>query len=53
MSSSTAILLLTLRFTISFPLYKGKEVVKRSIDSVIAVDELIKLLKENEAWVDA
>ena len=34
-------------------LYKGKEVVKRSIDSVIAVDELIKLLKENEAWVDA
>ncbi len=34
-------------------LYRGKEVVKRSIDSAIAVDELIKLLKENEAWVDA
>jgi (E)-4-hydroxy-3-methylbut-2-enyl-diphosphate synthase len=34
-------------------LYKGKEVVKRNIDSTIAVDELINLLKENEAWVDA
>jgi (E)-4-hydroxy-3-methylbut-2-enyl-diphosphate synthase len=33
-------------------LYKGKEVVKRNIDSEIAVDELIKLLKENEAWVE-
>ncbi|MFZ1786177.1 MAG: (E)-4-hydroxy-3-methylbut-2-enyl-diphosphate synthase [Ferruginibacter sp.] len=33
-------------------LYKGKEVVKRNIDSDIAVDELIKLLKENEAWVE-
>jgi (E)-4-hydroxy-3-methylbut-2-enyl-diphosphate synthase len=33
-------------------LYKGKEVVKRNIDSAIAVDELINLLKENEAWVD-
>ncbi|MFM6925217.1 MAG: flavodoxin-dependent (E)-4-hydroxy-3-methylbut-2-enyl-diphosphate synthase, partial [Ferruginibacter sp.] len=33
-------------------LYKGKEVVKRNIDSNIAVDELIKLLKENEAWVE-
>ncbi len=32
-------------------LYKGKEVVKRNIDSNIAVDELINLLKENEAWV--
>ncbi|MBZ5857948.1 (E)-4-hydroxy-3-methylbut-2-enyl-diphosphate synthase [Flavihumibacter profundi] len=32
-------------------LYKGKEVVKRNVDSAIAVDELIKLLKENEAWV--
>ncbi len=32
-------------------LYKGKEVVKRNIDSAIAVDELINLLKENEAWV--
>lgn len=33
-------------------LYKGKEVVKRNIDSHIAVDELINLLKENEAWVN-
>ena len=33
-------------------LYKGKEVVKRNIDSNIAVDELISLLKENEAWVE-
>ena len=32
-------------------LYKGKEVVKRNIDSAIAVDELINLLKENEAWI--
>ncbi len=32
-------------------LYKGKEVVKRNIDSAIAVDELINLLKDNEAWV--
>ena len=33
-------------------LYKGKEVVKRNVDSAIAVDELINLLKENEAWVE-
>lgn len=33
-------------------LYKGKEIVKRSIDSEVAVDELINLLKENEAWVE-
>jgi (E)-4-hydroxy-3-methylbut-2-enyl-diphosphate synthase len=33
-------------------LYKGKEVMKRNIDSAIAVDELIQLLKENDAWVD-
>jgi len=33
-------------------LYKGKEVVKRNIDSAIAVDELINLLKESEAWVE-
>jgi len=32
-------------------LYKGKEVVKRNIDSAIAVDELINLLKENDAWI--
>jgi (E)-4-hydroxy-3-methylbut-2-enyl-diphosphate synthase len=34
-------------------LYKGKDVVKRNIDSAVAVDALIELLKENEAWVDA
>jgi (E)-4-hydroxy-3-methylbut-2-enyl-diphosphate synthase len=33
-------------------LYKGKEVVKKNINSETAVDELINLLKENEAWVD-
>ena len=33
-------------------LYKGKEVMKRNIDSAIAVDELIQLLKEHNAWVD-
>lgn len=33
-------------------LYKGKEIVKRNIDSDIAVDELINLLKENEAWIE-
>ncbi|MBP9213278.1 MAG: (E)-4-hydroxy-3-methylbut-2-enyl-diphosphate synthase [Chitinophagaceae bacterium] len=33
-------------------LYKSKEVVKRNIDSEIAVDELINLLKENDAWVE-
>ncbi len=33
-------------------LYKGKEIVKRNIDSNIAVDELINLLKENSAWVN-
>ena len=33
-------------------LYKGKEVMKRNIDSAIAVDELILLLKEHNAWVD-
>jgi len=33
-------------------LYKGKEVMKRNIDSTIAVDELIQLLKEHNAWVD-
>lgn len=33
-------------------LYKGKDVVKKGIDSEIAVDELINLLKENDAWVE-
>jgi (E)-4-hydroxy-3-methylbut-2-enyl-diphosphate synthase len=34
-------------------LYRGKEVVKRNIDSAIAVDELINLLKESDVWIDA
>jgi len=33
-------------------LYKNKEVVKRNIDSEVAVDELVNLLKENGAWVE-
>lgn len=33
-------------------LYRNKEVVKRNIDSAVAVDELINLLKENGAWVE-
>jgi (E)-4-hydroxy-3-methylbut-2-enyl-diphosphate synthase len=33
-------------------LYKGKEIVKRNVDSEIAVSELIELLKENSAWID-
>lgn len=32
-------------------LYKGKDIVKRNVDSAIAVDELVNLLKEHEAWV--
>jgi (E)-4-hydroxy-3-methylbut-2-enyl-diphosphate synthase len=33
-------------------LYKGKDVMKRNIDSEIAVAELINLLKESEAWIE-
>jgi (E)-4-hydroxy-3-methylbut-2-enyl-diphosphate synthase len=33
-------------------LYKGKEVIKKSVPENIAVDELINLLKESEAWVE-
>ncbi len=33
-------------------LYKGKEVVKKNIESKVAVDELINLLKENDAWIE-
>lgn len=34
-------------------LYKGKEVVRRNIDTDEAVEELIKLIKENGDWVEA
>lgn len=33
-------------------LYKGKEIVKRNVDSAVAVDELVNLLKESNAWID-
>lgn len=33
-------------------LYRGKEVVKRNVESSIAVQELINLLKESDAWVE-
>ncbi|MCX6159645.1 MAG: (E)-4-hydroxy-3-methylbut-2-enyl-diphosphate synthase [Ignavibacteriota bacterium] len=33
-------------------LYKGKEVIRRSIDSETAVEELINLIKENNDWVN-
>ena len=33
-------------------LYKGKEVMKKSISSELAVDELIQLIKENGHWVE-
>ena len=33
-------------------LYKGKEVVKRNVNSESAVDELISLLKESSAWIE-
>jgi (E)-4-hydroxy-3-methylbut-2-enyl-diphosphate synthase len=33
-------------------LYKGKEVVKRSVPEETAVEELIMLLKESSAWVE-
>jgi (E)-4-hydroxy-3-methylbut-2-enyl-diphosphate synthase len=33
-------------------LYKGKEIIKRNVNSEVAVAELINLLKENEAWIE-
>src|SRR6185369_5734041 len=33
-------------------LYKGKEIVKRNVNSDIAVEELINLIKESDAWVE-
>jgi (E)-4-hydroxy-3-methylbut-2-enyl-diphosphate synthase len=34
-------------------LYKGKEVVKRNVNSEHAVDELIQLIKDHDKWIDA
>lgn len=33
-------------------LYKGREIVKRNVDSEVAVDELINLLRANDAWIE-
>jgi (E)-4-hydroxy-3-methylbut-2-enyl-diphosphate synthase len=33
-------------------LYKQREVVRRNIDSEVAVEALIDLLKEHDAWVE-
>ncbi len=33
-------------------LYKGKEIMKRNVNSEVAVEELISLLKENDAWLE-
>jgi (E)-4-hydroxy-3-methylbut-2-enyl-diphosphate synthase len=33
-------------------LYKGKEVVKRNVQSEVAVEELIELLKESGVWLE-
>ena len=33
-------------------LYKSKQIIKRNIDSAIAVDELINLLKESGVWTE-
>jgi (E)-4-hydroxy-3-methylbut-2-enyl-diphosphate synthase len=33
-------------------LYRGKEVVKKNINSNVAVNELINLLKESNAWIE-
>ena len=33
-------------------LYRGKEIVKRNVNSEVAVDELIGLLKESEVWIE-
>lgn len=34
-------------------LYKGKDIVRRGVDSAVAVEELIGLLKEHGAWIEA
>ncbi|HXB06974.1 MAG TPA: (E)-4-hydroxy-3-methylbut-2-enyl-diphosphate synthase [Puia sp.] len=33
-------------------LYRGKEIVKRSVDSAIALEELINLLRESDVWIE-
>jgi (E)-4-hydroxy-3-methylbut-2-enyl-diphosphate synthase len=33
-------------------LYKGKDIIKRNVDSAVAVDELVNLIKDYGAWVE-
>jgi (E)-4-hydroxy-3-methylbut-2-enyl-diphosphate synthase len=33
-------------------LYKGREVVKKNIDSAVAVDELIELIRSHGDWIE-
>jgi (E)-4-hydroxy-3-methylbut-2-enyl-diphosphate synthase len=33
-------------------LYKGKEIMKRGVNTDVAVDELIKLIRENGDWAE-
>jgi (E)-4-hydroxy-3-methylbut-2-enyl-diphosphate synthase len=33
-------------------LYRGKEIVKRNVNSEIAVEELLNILKESEVWIE-
>jgi len=33
-------------------LYRGKDIVKRSVDNAIALEELINLLKESNVWIE-
>ena len=33
-------------------LYKGQEVIKKAVPTANALDELIKLIKDNGEWVD-
>ncbi|HWB94362.1 MAG TPA: (E)-4-hydroxy-3-methylbut-2-enyl-diphosphate synthase [Puia sp.] len=33
-------------------LYRGKEIVKRGVDSAVAVEALIDLLKESDVWIE-
>ncbi|HYC40987.1 MAG TPA: (E)-4-hydroxy-3-methylbut-2-enyl-diphosphate synthase [Chitinophagaceae bacterium] len=33
-------------------LYRGKEIVKRNVNSEVAVEELVRLIRESNAWVE-
>jgi hypothetical protein len=34
-------------------LYKGQELVKKHVDEAVALEELIKLIKENGDWKES